>query len=264
MRTIIYHKILFAAAVTLLSSCTKVIDVDLNSKEPQIVIEGKIDNRATIDTVLITNTVNFSESNSFPAVSGATVSITDDLGATEVLTEVIPGKYIIKSMQGVPGRKYILSVFVNNKTYKAESTMPMPVNMDSLIVQKNAGFGGDAIQILPVFLDPAGKVNFYRFKEYINGKRVDANFLYNDRLRDGLPNARALRSFGVDDEIKIGDKIWVEMYCIDEANYKYFYSLNQNTNGQTAAPANPVTNWSNGALGYFSAHTLQVKTVTIQ
>ena len=45
----------------------------------------------------------------------------------------------------------------------------------------------------------------------------------------------------------------IEIDHIDEKVYNYWFSLSQNVNDATAAPANPVTNLSNGALGYFSA-----------
>jgi hypothetical protein len=53
------------------------------------------------------------------------------------------------------------------------------------------------------------------------------------------------------------------MLGIDEAVYKYWYSLHFNggDGGNIATPANPVTNISGGALGYFSAQTVDRKTV---
>jgi hypothetical protein len=54
------------------------------------------------------------------------------------------------------------------------------------------------------------------------------------------------------------------MLCLDEAIYKYWYSLRSgggDGTGSTAAPANPLTNIKGGALGYFSAHTINRKKV---
>jgi hypothetical protein len=55
------------------------------------------------------------------------------------------------------------------------------------------------------------------------------------------------------------------MRCIDKGAYDYFYSLDQitSTNGNSATPANPVSNISGGALGYFSAHTVRKATAVI-
>jgi hypothetical protein len=45
---------------------------------------------------------------------------------------------------------------------------------------------------------------------------------------------------------------------VDENIYNYFYELSNVTATagiQSTTPANPTSNISNGALGYFSAHT---------
>jgi hypothetical protein len=70
-----------------------------------------------------------------------------------------------------------------------------------------------------------------------------------------------------DNSIKIGDLVQIDMQCIDSAIYKYWYSLNRSATGggqNSATPANPVTNMTGGALGYFSAHTLESRTLVVQ
>ena len=55
------------------------------------------------------------------------------------------------------------------------------------------------------------------------------------------------------------------MECIDRPIYKYWYSLDRSATGGSgqATPSNPVTNLQGGALGYFSAHTLQSRTMIV-
>jgi hypothetical protein len=45
--------------------------------------------------------------------------------------------------------------------------------------------------------------------------------------------------------------------------FDYFNSLALMNDGQSASPANPLSNIQGGALGYFSAHTVQRRTVII-
>jgi hypothetical protein len=51
------------------------------------------------------------------------------------------------------------------------------------------------------------------------------------------------------------------MQCIDKNVFKYLEELSGQdaTNGQPTSPADPTSNITNGALGYFSAHTIQRK-----
>jgi hypothetical protein len=53
------------------------------------------------------------------------------------------------------------------------------------------------------------------------------------------------------------------MMCIENAVFKYWFSLNQSATGnsQSASPANAVSNISGGALGYFSAHTVETREI---
>ena len=55
------------------------------------------------------------------------------------------------------------------------------------------------------------------------------------------------------------------MVNIDKANYTYFYSLANTTNGGpfSATPANPVSNIDNGGLGYFGAYLKDTISIVI-
>jgi hypothetical protein len=59
------------------------------------------------------------------------------------------------------------------------------------------------------------------------------------------------------------------MQSVDMPIFNYFkalpgVTLNGEYSGGGVPPANPVNNISNGALGYFSAHTSEMKTIIIQ
>jgi hypothetical protein len=158
------------------TSCTKVVDINLNAASPKIIIESSISDQAGSCTVNLSQTVNYNEPNTFPAVTGALVTIADNLGNVSTLTETSPGVYTDASLQGVAGRTYILSVTAEGKTYKATSTMPGPVAIDTLVQDSSSfgGFGGGGrtkrIFVWVVYHDPPGINNFYRFIEVINGR----------------------------------------------------------------------------------------------
>ena len=96
----------------------------------------------------------------------------------------------------------------------------------------------------------------------------------NDELTDGRTVNTELLIFGDDSDtkeerdkkkIKSGDTLRVDMMCIDQPVYKYWYSLLNSATGanNNATPANPVTNISGDALGYFSAQTFDTKTIKV-
>lgn len=255
---------IFLLLIITIYSCKKVIQVDLNSAAPQIVIEGEITNANGPYVVKISKTVAFSSDNIFPPVSGAIVKITDNTGLSESLAETSPGIYTTHSITGKPGNTYSLFVSAEGKQYTSVSTMPKPVNLDSVTIEKTRIFNNTQISAVVNFQDPPGLGNYYQFVEYLNGVYRPETFVLEDRLSDGKYISRSL--FSDSSDLKSGDNLLVKMYCIDANVYSYMRTFRRVTdNGnQSASPANPISNISNGALGYFSAHTIQSKQVTIR
>lgn len=264
-------KKLFIALFALVSgvSCTEEIDLDLNVSDPQIVAEGIVAEGA-FATVGLTLSVNFDESNSFPTVGGASVVITDDQGTTEHLTEIQPGLYMADTLRGQTGRRYTLSILSGDKSLHSNSVMPEPVAFDSLFLRKTSGGGGpgggggNAYEVWVQYSDPADEKNYYRFVEYLNGWPTASIFVFDDRLTNG--NHVEHRLMSMDRKLKPGDVLVVEMQCIDAAVYDYFSSFGNLGGGPQAAstPANPYTNIQGSRLGYFSAHTVQRRSMVVQ
>jgi hypothetical protein len=247
-------------------SCKKTITPDLNQAPPQLVIQGEITNDPGPYTISVNQSVGFYADNTFPAVSGAVIKISDNQGVTDSLTETSPGLYATHLLQGKPGNTYTLSVFVQNGHYTAVSTMPALVLFDSLTLQSTSGFGQHRINAVVNFQDPVGIKNYYQFMEYINGQQFTKNiFVFDDRLSDGKYISTTLRTDS--SYLTTGDLLEVKMYDIDENVYNYFNQLEQSSGdgafNTTASPANPVSNISNGVYGYFSAHTVQTKKIMI-
>jgi hypothetical protein len=253
-----------AVLLVLFVSCTKVINVDLNDVAKKYVIEGNITNEAGPYTVKITQTKNFDENNQFPGVSGATVTVGDNTGYIETLQEVSAGIYQTKNLHGTIGRTYNLTVDINGSRFTASSTMPAQVNLDSLYVTNLNFFGKIVKAVVPVYTDPAGQGNSYHFNQYINGTLDKQVYYQNDDFTDGKTSTESLLRNDPDSTLHTGDNVVVEMQCIDKPMYTYWFSLDMSATGEGyGTPSNPVTNISGGALGYFSAHTAQRKSLKV-
>lgn len=207
--------------------------------------------------------------NTFPPVTGSFVTISDNLGNTSVLNEVSAGYYRAFSFKGIPGRTYTVSVTTEDKTYTATSAMPDPVPIDTIsqdiLFFGNFGGNGKTKFVKIQYRDPAGKTNFYRFVEIINGKPTDAILIDNDVLRNGDTITQNI--FRRDPPVETGDAITILIQTIDKNVFNFFSQLSQISNdfgGQSASPANPASNFDNGALGYFSAYAVRSKTIIIK
>lgn len=256
--------LLFVFSIVI-TSCEKVIDIDLNSASPKYVIEGDITNAGGVNTVKITRTKNFDEDNNFEEVTGANVTVTDNVGNTETLAMTSPGIYQTSTLMGIPGHTYYLNIDVNGEQFTSVSTMPYPVSLDTAYVFDFTDFGDTLKLVFATYTDSAGIPNYYRHSLIVNGKRDKSIDISDDQASDGVSNTRGL--FYRDDEgegLKAGDSVTIEMLCIEKPVHLYFFSLNQTISQSAATPANPISNITGGALGYFSAHTFESTTFVVQ
>lgn len=253
-----------------MSACTKVIDLKLDDASGKLVIEGNLTNIVGPQTVKLTTNVPFTNTNTYPAVTGATVSIQGPTGESYPLVEGPAGTYTENSLTGISGSSYTLTVKSGGQTYTAGSTMPVQVTLDSLTDKdgstEHTGGGTSKIKkvITAHFHDPASIKNYYLFLMSVNGVAVQKIFAYDDNLTNGSNVGADLRQNDID--VYVGDTVEVQMLCIDKPIYTYWLALQQQQahgpSGGTA-PANPPTNISPATLGYFSAHTMQTKTIIV-
>lgn len=267
MRIHIQYFILLISSV-LLSSCEKAIDLKLSDTTPQYVIEGVLTNENGSCKVLISQTKKFTDDNSLKAISGAEVSISNN-GITYNLSASAAGVYQNGVLTGVPGQTYQLNVNIQGKTFTGTCTMPQQVALDSIYLVKdninNNKDGSPRKYVTVQYKDPSPIKNYYRFVQYIDNRKEQTVFVNDDEFTNGQTvNNRLNYNNSNDDpakDIRPGNTVTIEMLCIDATVYKYWYSLTGSASGDgnNAAPANPMSNIQGGALGYFSAHTMQRK-----
>jgi len=266
-----YFGIVPLIVLMLVSSCTKNVNLELGDASGQLVIQGGIDNFSGLQTVTLSTNVPFTQANTYPPVTGAVVTINDQSGNSFGLKEGPQGTYTTDPAMGVSGNAYTLKVQVNGQSYSANSVMPFPVPIDSLssenlVARRRLKNEKDKKEIIVYYQDPAGVSNQYRFVMWVNGVQVKDIFAYNDLLTDGRHVSRILKESDID--IYSGDTVKVEMQCIDELVFTYWYTLmKQQSQGLVSgapAPANPPTNINPATLGYFSAYTTQAKTIIVK
>lgn len=264
-----FLKYLPVALLMLTTACQKVIDIDLKDTPKKIVIEAVVTDIAGQAKVLITQTKNYNESNNPEYLPGGKVTITDSDGNIVTFTESATGRFEAPSLAGQPSKTYTLKVEIDNKTYTSNVKMPEKVRLDSAYTSEEFLFGENRKMTTVDYQDPAGVSNFYRCVQYINGKKDNTIYINSDDYTDGSYVKDKLFYIADEDEgqevIKSGDEIKVEFMNLEKSVYKYWFSLDMGATGenQAATPANPVSNISNNALGYFSVHPYQVRTFIV-
>jgi len=250
----------------LATGCEKKVDLKYKGNQSRIVIEGNITNEPGPYLVKITRSISLPDTGSYPAINNAIVTISDDAGNSENLIPQGNGIYRTTTLTGVEGRTYTLTVTTENKVYAAQSTMPQRVPFDSIKVEKVLVTGETEYNLIPVYNDPIAKGNNYRFVLSVNNKLINQHFVQNDEVKNGVANTLRLEIDDDDLELKRGDSIAIKMECIDKSVALYYTTLAliaDSGPGGGTTPNNPPGNISNGALGIFSAHTVEIKSVKI-
>ncbi len=261
---------LIIISLFLVISCEREIDLNLEDQSGNIVIEANVTDQAGPYTVRITKSVSFTQSNTYPGIENAQVTLSDDLGQTENLQHIGDGIYQASSFQGQSGRTYTLKVQTDGKEYTSQSKMPEAIQFQGLEQDSFMVAGETSYTLLPIFVDPPALGNRYLFTYSVNDNPKKYFSEFSDNVNNGAPNQRPLILPNDDEDgdvkVKVGDKITVKMQCIDDAVYTFYSALLQLSGGGGGGvtPTNPPSNISNGALGYFSAHTVSVKTIVIE
>lgn len=263
---------LIILSLFLITSCEKEIDLNLEDQSGKIVIEGNVTDQAGPYYVKITKSVAFTEANQYPAIENAQVVLSDNSGQTETLQYIGNGTYRTSAFAGQAGKTYTLKIQADGKEYISTSTMPEAVSFDGLEQDSFTVGGEKSYTLLPIFTDPQPLGNRYLFKYSVNSNPKIYFTEFSDNVNNGMLNQRPLLlpndNGDQPNDVKVvpGDTIHVEMQCIDQKVYTFYSALLQLSGGGPGGgitPANPPGNISNGALGYFSAHTVRKRSVKI-
>ena len=254
----------FVFLIVVFCSCQEVINVDLNSASPRLVVEGDITTKPGPYLFKLSRTTNFFDNNIFAPEVGASVIINDNAGSIDTLKEILSGIYVTKKISGTIGNTYNLSIYTQGQKYSASAKMMDTVHIDSLTYTLGTG-KNPQYRLACAFQDPLGIGNYYAFRTYKN-RAILGDVVNNRIVTDKITNGGWFRNTFRNDAIQLSDTIKVELLSVDKATYDYYNTLRATLNSGSpfsTPPANPVTNLSNGALGFFGAYAVTSRSVVI-
>ena len=271
MKRLHLYKIFFVCLLGNFFSCEKVVDLDLNTIEPLLVIDASITASGLQGelgcSVVLTKTQNFDSQDSVEPLTGATITLTDNTtGESEGLFLESRFLFYATPMEIKEGHEYTLRVEYEDKVYEATETVPKPVDIDRLyFLRVNMDSKEDHPWMAPVivFNDPADVSNYYMNTVYVNGTRMKSIYLADDEYKNGKITEHFLpfdSNDNKDEELKIGDQVTVELESLSQQSYKYFLTMFSVAAG---GGVNPISNFSGGVLGCFKAYARTSITTTI-
>lgn len=257
----IFRQFILATCALLLIRCEEVVKVDLETLDPEIVVDASIDwqkgTSGSTQTITITTTTGYYDTET-PAVSGATVTVTTGSKAFMFLEASEAGRYVCTDFEPVIGETYTLTIGYKGETYTASETLIGTPGIEDQIDQINdGGFGGDEIEVKVYFQDDGSRNNFYMSSVTAPFAKFPIYTVDSDERTQGN---RTNLVFGHEDTDH-GDALVIRLYGISERYYGYMKRLLEAT-GTGGGPFSTTpaavrgnivnqTNKTNYALGYF-------------
>jgi len=263
-----YIKSVIALFTVILTGCTDVIDVDVQTDTLRLVVEASLDwEKGTTgndqEITLRTSTPFFDTQST--NVTDAEVTVTNNAtGEVFRFTDQNDGTYTTSTFQPQLFATYTLEIVYNGERYVAEDTMNPVPNITDIYQDTEDGFDDEAIELHIVFTDFEDEGDNYLFKferpqdllptletgddEFINGNEVDWWYEIDD---------------DEDEEIKpllSGDVVNISMHGISRSYFNYMDIVIDQIGGVGIFEATPVdvrgncintTNPDNYAHGYF-------------
>lgn len=258
----------------LISSCEDVIDVNLKTAEPRLVIDASLSwvkgTQGNEQEIKLSLTAPYFDNN-IPPATGATVTVSDSNNNTfNFIEQGTSGIYTNNTFIPETYSTYTLSINYNNEIYTAIETLVPVVPIDYVEQNDNGGFSGDEIEIKAYYTDPELEENYYLF-EFSTPSKVPTLEVYDDEFNNG----NQIFGFYSDEDLETSDNITIKISGISQRHYDFMFILLQQTDDESGDPfeTQPATvrgncvnqtNTDNYPLGYFRLTETDVFNYTVQ
>ncbi|OAD44776.1 DUF4249 family protein [Polaribacter atrinae] len=267
-------KIIFVLIIIFFTNCEKVVDIDVPSIEPKLIIDASFEVLFNQSPVVANTTVKLSLSADYfdeeiPAVTNAVVTLTN-LSDNTIIPFVdanADGNFNpIASFIPADDTEYELTIIYNNEVYKGKASKVKSTPFTSVEQGDETLFSGEETELKITFKDAPIIENYYLFN-------FDKNFYtsIDDRFFNGVEYNFSF--FYQEDEIELPTTVNIKMSGITKDYYTYFQVLSSQSGQGGGGPFQSIpssllgniintTNDANFPLGYF--HISETDTYSIR
>ena len=319
------YRIIAAILITisLTIACETNITVDLPTPEEKLIVQGQIENNQPAFVFLSRNLGYFDPVNipdlpdsagisdyiaaletSYGLIYDSTIvmtitsgGITDTMKPSFTFLEFPYFGYQSQTMTGEPGNTYRLNITCKNKEYWAETSIPEPVDIDSVwfeFLPENDTSGSLGFYIL----DDANQRNFYTIESRVSGEQIAyyapyfGSYAFDDETQNGdtifytplLKGTDDNAFFQTDDSeqqsseeqeesfieeayFDFGNTVNIKLSCIDKETFVFWMSLSRHLSTSGNPFTNPASLQSNingeNCDGIWAGYGSQITTVHI-
>ena len=259
--------------VLLFSNCEKVVDIDVPTIEPKLIIDASFEVLFNESPVTANMAVKLKLSSDYfdetiPTVSDAIVFLTNTADGSVInFSDVnLNGNFApIINFFPKDAIEYELTVIYKSEIYKGNATKVKSTQIDSAIQGDETLFSGKETEVKVAFKDNVDNENYYLFNftnnlflpledRFFNGTNYNFSFFYQE------------------DEIEVPTNVTVTMSGITKDYFTYFRILQNQSGTSGGGPFQSVpssllgnvintTNEDNFPLGYF--HISETDTINL-
>ncbi|HEU0135911.1 MAG TPA: DUF4249 family protein, partial [Flavobacterium sp.] len=209
----------------LLSSCEEVVDVDLDTAPPRLVVDATIKwEKGTIgndQTIILTTTTPYF-SNEIPVVSNATVFITGPDGSVYDFIEFPDsGMYACSNFVPIINGDYELTVITGGHTYTAQEMLKPVPDIEEIVQNNEGGFTGEDIEI-KIFYTDDGTTNDYYLSRFQPEYAAIPDF---EVIEDRFFQGNQIFSLFSEDDLEAGQTLDYQLSGISQRYYNYMNIL---------------------------------------
>lgn len=268
-----FHYLYIVLILLSFFSCEDVIDVDVPSTEPRLVIDASIDwfkgTNGNEQSIKLSLSAPFFDEE-VPPANNAIVYITDQNNVVYNFIED-ENSGIYKNLNFIPviNTEYNLTIIYKNETYTGiEKLLPVP-ELEYVEQNLEGGISGEETEIKAFFMDPSDQENYYFF-EFIPNIPVTPTL---DTFKDEFVNGNLIFGFYVEENLNPGSSVVIRNHGVSERFYEFMFVLLQQTvENEGPFETQPatvrgncmnVTNPDNYPLGYFKLSEVSELTYTV-
>ncbi len=257
--------------LSFLLSCTERIDLPLDEGSIRLVVEGSVTTESRVHTIYLTESTAYYYNQEPPAVTGATVTISDGVSVF-VLVENSPGVYQTgPGFSGTEGTKYTLNIKLLTPVggftdFTASSVINRQVILDSAGLKFYEEFGEEGLWEVKCWFGDSLSTDFYRFDLYRNDHLIthklskwivtDDKFFNGEYVNGGV--ITYLDQNSKNEKLLPGDELTVTLGTISREYFNFIQDAQSELRGSnplfSGPGANVRGNISNGAIGFFAAY----------
>jgi hypothetical protein len=270
-------KILFSLSIVLLTftSCEKVIDVDLSTSEPRLVIEASIqwlNGTSGNEQIVKLSTTTDYFSGEIPPVTDAIVYITNSSNEVfNFVQDTEEGIYKCLNFNPVVNESYTLTVIYEGETYTATEKLLNTPTVTRIEQDDEGGILGNEVEVKFFFDDLINETNHYMVRIDDPYKVIPEYGVIEDRFFQNN------EMFGLyfSEDLKPNDTLKFTLNGITLNYFNYMDVLLEQTGSNNMGPfSTPTatlrgnivnqTDFNNFALGYFRLSKTEVSEYIVQ